>query len=50
LARRKDLQRERPATPQTIIVPKMMSGLAISEPYALRIRGDRCIPHPKDNH
>jgi CRISPR-associated endonuclease Cas1 len=30
-----------------ITAPKIMSALSISEPYALRIRGGRCIPHPR---
>jgi CRISPR-associated endonuclease Cas1 len=30
-----------------IAAPKIMSALLISEPYALRIRGGRCIPHPR---
>lgn len=30
-----------------IAVPKIMSALSISGPYALRIRGGRCIPHPR---
>jgi hypothetical protein len=28
-------------------VPVIQRELAISEPYALRIRGGRCIPHPR---
>jgi len=30
-----------------VAVPKIMSALLISEPYALRIRGGRCLPHPR---
>jgi CRISPR-associated endonuclease Cas1 len=30
-----------------IAAPKIMSALSISEPYAQRIRGGRCIPHPR---
>jgi CRISPR-associated endonuclease Cas1 len=30
-----------------IAAPKIMCALSISEPYALRIRGGRCIPHPR---
>jgi CRISPR-associated endonuclease Cas1 len=30
-----------------VIVPRIMSALSISEPYALRIRGGKCIPHPR---
>jgi hypothetical protein len=30
-----------------IAVPTIMSALSISEPYALRIRGGRCVPHPR---
>jgi CRISPR-associated protein Cas1 len=30
-----------------ITAPKIMSALSISEPYALRIRGGHCIPHPR---
>jgi hypothetical protein len=29
----------------SITVPTIMSALSISEPYALRIRGGRCVPH-----
>ena len=29
------------------IVPKIMWALAVSEPYALRIRGGQCVPHPR---
>jgi CRISPR-associated endonuclease Cas1 len=32
---------------QRIAAPKIMSALSISEPYAIRIRGGRCIPHPR---
>ncbi len=28
-----------------VIVPKIMSALSVSEPYAVRIRAGRCIPH-----
>jgi CRISPR-associated endonuclease Cas1 len=28
-------------------VPTLMSALSISEPYALRIRSGKCIPHPR---
>lgn len=31
----------------TIQVPEIQSALAISEPYALRIRAGQCIPHPR---
>jgi len=31
----------------SISVPTIMSALSVSEPYALRIRGSRCIPHPR---
>jgi CRISPR-associated endonuclease Cas1 len=31
----------------TIIVPRIMTALGVSEPYALRIRAGRCIPHPR---
>jgi CRISPR-associated endonuclease Cas1 len=30
-----------------ILVPRIMSALSISEPYAVRIRAGRCIPHPR---
>jgi CRISPR-associated endonuclease Cas1 len=30
-----------------IIVPKIMFALSVSEPYALKIRAGRCIPHPR---
>lgn len=30
-----------------MIVPRIMSALAVSESYALRIRAGRCIPHPR---
>jgi hypothetical protein len=30
-----------------ITVPTIMMALSVSEPYALRIRGGRCIPHPR---
>lgn len=30
-----------------IMVPKIMSALSVSEPYALRIRGGGCVPHPR---
>jgi CRISPR-associated endonuclease Cas1 len=30
-----------------VIVPKIMSAISVSEPYALRIRSGRCIPHPR---
>jgi CRISPR-associated endonuclease Cas1 len=30
-----------------VIVPKIMSVLSVSEPYALRIRSGGCIPHPR---
>jgi hypothetical protein len=30
-----------------ITVPTMMSALSVSEPYALRIRGGKCVPHPR---
>lgn len=30
-----------------IDLPKIMSALSISEPYASRIRGGRCVPHPR---
>ena len=33
-----------------IVVSRIMSALSISEPYALRIRGGRCIPHPRHWH
>ena len=32
---------------QTILVPKIQASLSVSEPYALRIRGGSCIPHPR---
>jgi hypothetical protein len=28
-------------------VPTIMAVLAVSEPYALRIRGGQCVPHPR---
>jgi hypothetical protein len=28
-------------------VPTIMRAVAVSEPYALRIRGGRCVPHPR---
>jgi CRISPR-associated endonuclease Cas1 len=31
----------------SVIVPKIMSTLSVSEPYALRIRAGRCVPHPR---
>lgn len=31
----------------SVIVPKIMSVLSVSEPYALRIRSGRCIPHQR---
>jgi hypothetical protein len=30
-----------------VIVPRIMSALSISAPYALRIRSGKCIPHPR---
>jgi CRISPR-associated endonuclease Cas1 len=30
-----------------IVIPRIMSALSISEPYASRIRGGRCVPHPR---
>jgi hypothetical protein len=30
-----------------ITVPTMMSALSVSEPYALRIRNGKCVPHPR---
>jgi CRISPR-associated endonuclease Cas1 len=30
-----------------IVLPKIMSALSISEPYASRIRGGHCVPHPR---
>jgi CRISPR-associated endonuclease Cas1 len=30
-----------------IQVPRIMSAISVSEPYALRIRSGRCIPHPR---
>jgi CRISPR-associated endonuclease Cas1 len=39
-------ERVQPRLPQ-IIISRIMSALSISEPYALRIRGGRCIPHPR---
>jgi hypothetical protein len=30
-----------------ITVPTIMKAIAVSEPYALRIRSGRCIPHPR---
>jgi CRISPR-associated endonuclease Cas1 len=30
-----------------VIVPKIMSVLSVSEPYALRVRAGRCTPHPR---
>jgi CRISPR-associated endonuclease Cas1 len=32
---------------RTIQVPTIQSELSVSEPYALRIRGGKCIPHPR---
>ncbi len=32
---------------RTIQVPKIQAALLISEPYALRIRAGRCVPHPR---
>ena len=29
----------------SIMVPTIMSALSVSEPYGLRIRGGRCVPH-----
>jgi CRISPR-associated endonuclease Cas1 len=40
------IERVQPRLTQ-IIIPRIMSALSISEPYALRIRGGRCIPHPR---
>ncbi len=31
----------------SVKVPSIMSAISVSEPYALRIRGGRCIPHPR---
>ncbi len=31
-----------------VVLPKIMSALSISEPYASRIRGGRCVPHTRD--
>ncbi len=31
----------------SVIVSKIMSVISVSEPYALRIRAGRCIPHPR---
>jgi hypothetical protein len=31
----------------TVMVPKIMSAISVSEPYALRIRAGRCVPHPR---
>lgn len=30
-----------------VIVPRIMSALSVSQPYALRIRAGRRIPHPR---
>ena len=30
-----------------VAVPTIMRAVAVSEPYILRIRGGRCVPHPK---
>jgi hypothetical protein len=32
---------------RTIRVPTIQSEISVSEPYALRIRGGKCIPHPR---
>ena len=31
----------------SVIVPRIMSAISVSEPYALRIRAGRCLPHPR---
>ena len=35
------------ATLRRIQVPIIQKALSVSEPYALRIRGGRCVPHPR---
>ena len=30
-----------------VAVPTIIRAVAVSEPYALRIRGGRCVPHPR---
>lgn len=30
-----------------VTVPTIQSALSVSEPYALRIRGGKCVPHPR---
>jgi hypothetical protein len=32
---------------RTIQVPAIQSQISVSEPYALRIRNGKCIPHPR---
>ncbi len=32
---------------RTIQVPIIQSNISVSEPYALRIRGGKCLPHPR---
>lgn len=31
----------------SIVLPKIMSALSVSEPYASKIRGGHCVPHPR---
>jgi hypothetical protein len=31
----------------SVVIPKIMTALSVSEPYALKIRAGRCIPHPR---
>ena len=39
-------ERVQPHLPK-VQVPKIMSAISVSEPYALRIRAGRCVPHPR---